>query len=327
MKLPELKEFQKIYSALQDDVSKQIYKSRLLYSLTGDDNEIRKLVYEFFSADSRIRDTKICYYGAGGGGLGFTEFNRQAPFVIDRYKTGFIRGIPIISLDEFLRMSDCKEYLIIITVGKLGLKDEIATELTSHGLRCILGYPGVQYFDLPELELKNEYFADIGAEDGETSKYFLEHFENGYAYVLEPNPKYFEMAKTCLGGNPQAELFSVGAYDQNAIMRFDPMEESRGSSRISETGELKIKVQKLDDLLKERPVTFLKMDIEGSELAALRGAEQIIQQQRPKLAICVYHRPEDIWKIPNLILKYHPDYKLYLRHYSLCKLETVLYAI
>ena len=76
-----------------------------------------------------------------------------------------------------------------------------------------------------------------------------------------------------------------------------------------------------------RKVTFLKMDIEGSELAALRGAERIIREQRPKLAICVYHKPEDLWEIPSLLLSYHPDYKLYLRHYSINETETVLYAI
>ena len=81
------------------------------------------------------------------------------------------------------------------------------------------------------------------------------------------------------------------------------------------------------DLLGGRKVTFLKMDIEGSELAALRGAERIIREQRPKLAICVYHKPEDMWEIPSFILSCHPDYKLYLRHHSMLADETVLYAV
>ena len=80
-------------------------------------------------------------------------------------------------------------------------------------------------------------------------------------------------------------------------------------------------------MLRDRKVTFLKMDIEGSELAALRGAERIIREQRPKLAICVYHKPEDMWEIPGFILNCHPDYKLYLRHYSISYTETVLYAV
>lgn len=88
-----------------------------------------------------------------------------------------------------------------------------------------------------------------------------------------------------------------------------------------------IEVAAVDDVLWDKDVTFIKMDIEGAELEALKGAGLTIQRCKPKLAICVYHKPEDIWEIPNLILDYYPDYKLYLRHYSLHFGETVLYAV
>jgi hypothetical protein len=68
------------------------------------------------------------------------------------------------------------------------------------------------------------------------------------------------------------------------------------------------------------------MDIEGAEFAALEGAENIIKMQKPRLAISVYHKPEDIITIPNLLLKYNKDYKFKLRHYSCCEYDTVLYA-
>lgn len=69
------------------------------------------------------------------------------------------------------------------------------------------------------------------------------------------------------------------------------------------------------------------MDIEGAEINALKGAEKTIKGYKPKLAICVYHKKEDIWEIPKLILSYVPEYKLYLRHYSPFKDETVLYCV
>lgn len=260
------------------------------------------------------------------GGLGAIESNDKIPFFIDKYKTGSLLGVPIISLEEFLALSDCKEYLVIITVGKPKLRDEIVEELSGCGLRCIQGYMGNQYFDLPELDLRDEYFVDVGAEDGETSRYFLDHFDGGHTYALEPNPRDFEISRACLKDYPQAEVFQCGAYDRNGTMAFD-ISEARGSAKISAGGALQVEVRKLDDLLANRKVTFLKMDIEGSELAALRGAENIIRTQHPKLAICVYHKPEDMWEIPAFILNCHPDYKLYLRHYSLCNLETVLYAV
>lgn len=327
MKLPEREIFQKIYDALQDDMSRQIYRHRLLYALLGKKEEIIEMTDGLLPAGVRLDNTKICYYGAGMGGLGVVRSGRKVPFLIDKYKTGSLGDVPIISLDEFLKKPDCKEYLIVIAVGKLNIREEIAEELKGYGLRCIFGYTGLQYFDLPELGLRSEYFVDAGAEDGGTTKYFLEHFENGHSYALEPDPKCFEITKEGLRDFPQAEVFPFGAYDQNTVMRFDPMGDSKGSARISENGELSVEVRKLDDLLKGRKVTFLKMDIEGAELAALRGAERIIWEQRPKLAVCVYHKPEDMWEIPRLILQYHPDYRLYLRHYSLCDLETVLYAI
>ena len=78
----------------------------------------------------------------------------------------------------------------------------------------------------------------------------------------------------------------------------------------------------------EERVTFIKMDIEGAELESLKGAGRIIiREQKPKLAICVYHKKEDIFDIPEYILSLNPKYKLYLRHYTLGEWDTVLYAI
>ena len=69
------------------------------------------------------------------------------------------------------------------------------------------------------------------------------------------------------------------------------------------------------------------MDIEGSELAALQGAAEIIRMQHPKLAISVYHCRDDIWEIPKLLLSYHPGYRFYLRVYAFTGNDTVLYAL
>lgn len=69
------------------------------------------------------------------------------------------------------------------------------------------------------------------------------------------------------------------------------------------------------------------MDIEGAELQALKGAENIIRRYRPKLAICIYHKPEDLYEIPQFIKSCHSDYKFYIRHYTDIFSELVLYAI
>ena len=69
------------------------------------------------------------------------------------------------------------------------------------------------------------------------------------------------------------------------------------------------------------------MDIEGSELKALCGARETICRLKPKLAISIYHKTEDIWELPKVILQMNSEYKFYLRHYSLAAEDTVLYAL
>ena len=76
----------------------------------------------------------------------------------------------------------------------------------------------------------------------------------------------------------------------------------------------------------EQNISFVKMDIEGAELEALIGAKDIIKKFKPKMAISIYHKPEDIITLPSIIMEYCDDYRFMLRHYSSTLSETVLYA-
>ena len=69
----------------------------------------------------------------------------------------------------------------------------------------------------------------------------------------------------------------------------------------------------LDEDISES-VTFIKMDIEGSELDAIEGAVEHIRKDKPKLAICTYHNNHHIWEIPRRLKEINPDYKLYMRY-------------
>jgi hypothetical protein len=85
----------------------------------------------------------------------------------------------------------------------------------------------------------------------------------------------------------------------------------------------------IDQLLDRPDVTridFIKMDIEGAELAALHGAEQTLKRFRPKLAITVYHQLADFWEIPQYIESLGLGYRFYLRHFTIHAEETVLFA-
>ena len=337
VRMPSLEELQKIYNTLQDNTSKDIYAHLLLYRLLGRKEAMTKIIYDYNPDAALWRSEKICFYGAGKGANWLVRNNSNVRFVIDKYKTGVIEGIPIISLDTFLQFPDCKEYLLLLTQGDNLLPDAEA-ELDTLGLRHVSVYHDIlprhfdqiQYFDLPQLNLRkqDEYFVDAGAFDGANSKNFFRHCEQGHSYVFEPNPEQFAAVKEALQEyGDHVELFPYALGDGNVTLNFDNRHKYATNSRIAEIGQVKVPVRRLDDVLAGRKVTFIKMDLEGAEMSALRGAERIIREQRPKLAICIYHKPEDMWEIPSLILRYDPSYQFYVRHYSITFGETVLYAI
>ncbi len=87
-----------------------------------------------------------------------------------------------------------------------------------------------------------------------------------------------------------------------------------------------IDVDAIDNIIQER-VSFIKMDIEGAENIALMGARRHILNDHPKLAVCCYHKVEDLWEIPEQVMNIRDDYRLYLRHYTDGLHETVMYFI
>ena len=124
------------------------------------------------------------------------------------------------------------------------------------------------------------------------------------------------------------ELFNVGVWNEKGVLSFDNNTEDPTSSSISTEGNIKIDVDSLDHLIANGKVDFIKMDIEGAELNALHGAENLIKQNKPILAVCVYHKADDLIKIPQYIKKLNEKYKLYLRkHKRFSSCELVLYAI
>ncbi|MDD5010593.1 MAG: FkbM family methyltransferase [Phycisphaerae bacterium] len=98
------------------------------------------------------------------------------------------------------------------------------------------------------------------------------------------------------------------------------------SSSVCKNGSDVVQCVALDDCLNRYKPTLIKMDIEGSELEALKGAERIITSQNPQLAISVYHTPEHLWKIPLFIKKIVPNYKCFLRSHGANGYDTVFYS-
>ncbi len=83
----------------------------------------------------------------------------------------------------------------------------------------------------------------------------------------------------------------------------------------------------IDVMFAARRVSMIKMDIEGGEYDALLGAKQVIQRDRPILAICVYHSQQDLWRLPLLMRGLCPEHRMYLQSYRGDGIQTVAYAV
>ena len=117
--------------------------------------------------------------------------------------------------------------------------------------------------------------------------------------------------------------YNIGLWSKEVDLFY---ESAKDGSSISKSGLLQ-KANSLDNLLKNKDISFIKMDIEGAELEALNGAKEIIMNQKPKLAISIYHELEHFWKIPLLLKSLVPEYKIYIRHHSTQQDDTVCYAV
>ena len=173
-------------------------------------------------------------------------------------------------------------------------------------------------------------YLDCGAYRGDTIEQFI-NWRNGkyqkiFAFEIDP-VNFSEMEKFVAEKNyKDVELLNCGVWDENTQLSFD----NRGTdgSVITENGNATVLVKKIDDIVGEEPVNLIKMDIEGSELRALKGAKKTIEKNKPALAICAYHKTEDLITLPQYIKSLNKNYKLYLRRHSfITEWNIVLYAV
>lgn len=159
----------------------------------------------------------------------------------------------------------------------------------------------------------SEIFVDIGAYNGDTIESFIDcckkagiDYEKIYAFELDE--KIFEQLNEYVNQKKynDIEIYHVGIAEKT--------DEDHG-------------MLSLDDFLKGRRISLIKMDIEGYEWGALQGSRESIQKWKPQIAICLYHLLEDLWRIPKYVKSLSVGYKLYLRHHSPVVWDSVLYAV
>ena len=176
----------------------------------------------------------------------------------------------------------------------------------------------------------DEVFVDCGAFTGDTLLDVARRVGSWRAYyAFEPDPASWlalQGATASLPGPLRGTVHMVRAatVDRTGTARFDAT--GLTSAQLSASSGFEVDCVALDDIVTERP-TFVKMDIEGAEAAALAGSRRVISEAGPLLALAAYHKQADLWELPRIVGEMRPDYRLFLRPHAGEGFETVLYAM
>ncbi len=177
---------------------------------------------------------------------------------------------------------------------------------------------------------------DAGGCWGDSALYFAHEVgENGKVYSFEFMPDSLEIFERNMLLNPHLSgvinLVRNPLWSKSGEQLF--VEGSGPGARVGpyprDPNAIRVETFTIDDLVSKEKlnrVDFIKMDIEGAELEALRGAEKSIRQFHPKLAISLYHKLNDFWEITQYIDSLELGYKFSLKHVTIHADETVLFA-
>jgi FkbM family methyltransferase len=180
-----------------------------------------------------------------------------------------------------------------------------------------------QYFeDFLALGCVSESFVDVGCFDGRDTRQFISRVES-YREVnaFEPDPENYSKCVRALSPLPRVSVHQIALGQSGGISR---LKVNGSGSRVDAAGSVKTSVARFDDLKISEP-TFIKIDIEGAEQAALWGSRESICRWAPRLAVAVYHKVGDFYRIPEMVLSIQPEYDIRLRHYTETLYETVMF--
>ena len=186
-----------------------------------------------------------------------------------------------------------------------------------------------QYFPKGIIHLSDsEVFVDGGAYTGDTLLTFMRLTGGKCTRACAFEPETANAAKlaatVAARGLRGVTVHNKGLWSAPATLPF-AVWHGTSASAVSRAGEVSVEADTVDRLAPD--ATFIKLDVEGAELEALKGAAATIKRNRPKLAVCVYHRPGDLFELPLFIKSLVPEYRFYLRQHQPVACETVLYAV
>ena len=189
-----------------------------------------------------------------------------------------------------------------------------------------------QYFHSIVRPVNHDVIIDGGAWIGDSATAFGNQLKGDcHIFSFEPTRENYDRLIHNISKEHLSDTVrpvNAGLWSNSCQMSVDNTLANSMQYQVSEGRHESIRVVDLDSFVQdeETVVNLVKMDIEGSEIEALKGAQRTLSEQKPKLQISIYHRPDDLWKIPLLINNINSDYKFYLGHHSQHLFDTVLYA-
>jgi FkbM family methyltransferase len=180
-----------------------------------------------------------------------------------------------------------------------------------------------QYFeDFLELERANLNFYDLGCFDGYASSEFA-RLSPEYSSInaFEPIPRQHQECVKNLELLDSCVVHNFGAAERNHSLMFS--DNGSASTAIDGIGTL-VSLKRLDDLDLPLP-DLIKIDIEGSEVDAMRGMRNLIQLGQPTMAVACYHYPSEMRDIVGFWDSLSLNGPLQLRHYTEGISETVIF--
>jgi FkbM family methyltransferase len=187
-----------------------------------------------------------------------------------------------------------------------------------------------QYFPSDIIRLSdNESYIDCGAFIGDTVEDFLKATDGKYKkiWAAEPDRNNYKKLTAYISEKKltDIEIVNKGIYSSSGKLPF--VESANMLSMIDEKSDNYIEVDTIDNITASEPATYIKFDVEGAELEALKGAEQTIRKYKPTLGVSIYHKERDLIDIPLYIKKLVPEYKFYFRVHKKLAIDTVMYCM
>lgn len=218
-----------------------------------------------------------------------------------------------------------KEVFLGVIKHNISLDNRYYEEIEKYEIN---GYFGTDLYE----NKREEVIVDAGAFNGDTIKEFMNHDKFLYKkiYAFEPDVNNFNLLLQNVYGESKVVPVCAGLGKECNKLRF-----SMGggvSSRIDDEGETVVDIETIDHYFTEEIPTFIKMDIEGAEKAALIGGKNIIKKYKPTLAVSAYHKAEDLFELIEVIRNLGKEYTIYLRHtffYQSVKIQpdVIIYAL